>query len=108
MRRFLAIGYHGPVDPGLALRIADDALDWISARLADGLLDCLYSMAGGGRPLISNAANEEEMLTILRASPDAPDRDWAFIEIFDGVKVMQDYLKTVRTQMTGGDTARSG
>ncbi|MEV6924588.1 hypothetical protein AB0M46_08780 [Dactylosporangium sp. NPDC051485] len=95
MRKYLAIGHHGPVDPQLGLRIADAAVDWISARLADGTFDCLYSMAGGGRMIVANAGSEEELLALLRAAPDAP-REWTFTELFDGIEVIRRYVESMR------------
>ncbi|WP_433073983.1 hypothetical protein ACQP1P_26555 [Dactylosporangium sp. CA-052675] len=96
MGKYLAIGHHGPVDPELGLRIADEAVDWISARLADGTFDCLYSMAGGGRMIVANAAGEEELLALLRAAPDA-QREWTFTELFDGIEVIRRYVESMRT-----------
>ncbi len=95
MRKFLAVGHHGPVDPELGLRIADVAVDWISARLADGTFDCLYSMAGGGRLIIANVADEETLLAMLRSAPDAP-REWTFTELFDGIEVIRNYVASMR------------
>ncbi|GAA2576755.1 hypothetical protein GCM10010399_03040 [Dactylosporangium fulvum] len=99
MRKFLAIGHHGPVDPELGLRIADVAVDWISARLADGTFDCLYSMAGGGRMIVANADSEETLLAMLRAAPDAP-REWTFTELFDGIEVIRKYVESMRSENT--------
>nr|BFE57766.1 hypothetical protein GCM10020063_022920 [Dactylosporangium thailandense] len=96
MGKYLAIGHHGPVDPELGLRIADAAVDWISARLADGTFDCLYSMAGGGRMIVANAASEEALRAMLRAAPDAP-REWTFTELFDGIEVIRRYVESMRT-----------
>jgi hypothetical protein len=95
MRKFLAIGHHGPVDPELGLRIADEAIGWISARLADGSFDCLYSMAGGGRMIVANATSEEALLAMLRAAPDAP-REWTFTELHDGIEVIVKYVESMR------------
>jgi hypothetical protein len=95
MRKFLAVGHHGPVDPQLGLRIADEAVDWISARLADGTFDCLYSMAGGGRLVVANAAGEEALLALLRTAPDVP-RQWTFTELFDGIEVIRKYVESMR------------
>ncbi|GAA3257246.1 hypothetical protein ACFO1B_52265 [Dactylosporangium siamense] len=95
MRKFLAVGHHGPVDPELGLRIADVAVDWISAKLADGTFDCLYSMAGGGRLIVANVADEETLLEMLRAAPDAP-REWTLTELFDGIEVIRNYVASMR------------
>jgi hypothetical protein len=95
----MAIGHHGPVDPELGLRIADVAVDWISARLADGTFDGLYSMAGGGRMIVANAESEEALLAMLRAAPDAP-REWTFTELFDGIEVIQQYVASMRADTT--------
>jgi hypothetical protein len=102
MRKYLAIGYHGPVDPEVAVLIAHEAVVWISARLADGMFDCLYSMAGGGRLIIANASSEEELAAVLRASPDAPSREWTFTELFDGIEVVRKYLETLQSQRQAG------
>ncbi|MFI5911006.1 hypothetical protein [Dactylosporangium sp. NPDC051541] len=96
MRKFLAVGHHGPVDPRLGLRIAAEAVDWITARLADGTFDGLYSMAGGGRLIVANADSEEELLALLRAAPDA-EREWTFTELFDGIEVIRKYVDSMRT-----------
>ena len=71
------------------------AVDWISARLADGTFDCLYLMAGGGRLIIANVADEETLLAMLRSAPDAP-REWTFTELFDGIEVIRNYVASMR------------
>jgi hypothetical protein len=95
MGKFLAIGHHGPVDPELGLRIADEAVGWISDRLADGTLDCLYSMAGGGRMLVANVDSAEALRAMLRDAPDAP-REWTVTELFDGIEVIRNYVESMR------------
>jgi hypothetical protein len=91
MGKFLAIGRHGPIDPSEGRKHAELALGWIPERLADGSLDCVYSMAGGGRMVIANADTADEVLALLEAAPDAK-RDWQITELYDGEQVLRDYL----------------
>jgi hypothetical protein len=93
MGKFLAIGRHGPIDPAEGRRIAELAVDWIPQRLADGSIDCLYSMAGGGRLVIASADSAHDLLAMLEAAPDAK-REWEITELFDGQQVLLDYLKS--------------
>jgi hypothetical protein len=94
MKKFLAIGHHGPVDPAVGTRAARDALDWIPQQLQNGFLDCLYSMKGGGRMLVANAESEEELRAKLASSPDV-ERDWQITELVDGLTVIRDYLASL-------------
>jgi hypothetical protein len=94
MKKFLAIGHHGPIDPAQGHAIAEQAVTWIPERLADGTFDCLYSMAGGGRLLIANAESEDALRSLLDAAPDAR-REWQVTELYDGLTVIQDYLRSV-------------
>jgi hypothetical protein len=91
MKKFLAIGHHGPVDPSDGTRAAKDALAWIPEQLANGFLDCLYSMKGGGRMIVANAESEDELRAKLAASPDVA-REWQITELIDGLTVIRDYL----------------
>jgi hypothetical protein len=93
MGKFLAIGRHGPIDPAEGRRIAEQAVHWIPERLADGSIDCLYSMAGGGRLVIANADSADELLAMLDAAPDAK-RQWEITELYDGQQVLLDYLES--------------
>jgi hypothetical protein len=93
MKKFLAIGHHGPVDPSDGTRVAKDALVWIPEQLANGFLDCLYSMKGGGRMIVANAESEDELRAKLAASPDVA-REWQITELIDGLTVIRDYLAT--------------
>jgi hypothetical protein len=93
MGKFLAIGRHGPIDPADGRRFAELALEWIPERLADGSIDCVYSMAGGGRLVIASAESREELFAMLDAAPDAK-RTWEITELYDGQQVLIDYLKS--------------
>jgi hypothetical protein len=94
MKKFLATGRHGPIDPAEGRRFAEEGLTWIPEQLENGFLDCLYSMKGGGRLVIANAESEEELLAQLRAAPDA-ERDWQIVELYDGLQVIRDYVATL-------------
>jgi hypothetical protein len=94
MKKFLAIGHHGPVDPEVGNRAAKDALTWIPEQLGNGFLDCLYSMKGGGRMLVANAESEDDLRAKLAASPDV-EREWAITELIDGLTVIRDYLASL-------------
>ncbi|MEO8692454.1 MAG: hypothetical protein ABI658_02995 [Acidimicrobiales bacterium] len=91
MKKFMAIGHHGPVDPSEGTRAAKAALTWIPEQLANGFLDCLYSMKGGGRMIVANAESDEELRAKLNASPDVA-REWHITELIDGLTVIRDYL----------------
>lgn len=94
MKKFLAIGHHGPIDPAAGTSAAKDALTWIPEQLADGFLDCLYSMKGGGRMIVANAESEDELRAKLAASPDV-EREWQITELIDGLTVIRNYLASL-------------
>jgi len=94
MKKFLAIGHHGPVDPSEGTRAAEDALAWIPEQLGNGFLDCLYSMKGGGRMVVANAESEDELRAKLAAAPDV-EREWQITELIDGLTVIRNYLASL-------------
>ena len=96
MKKFMAIGRHGPVDPGEARRYVEAALAWIPQRLADGSFDCVYSLHGGGRLVIANADSDDALRALLDSAPDVP-RDWQITELYDGVQVLRDYLASLES-----------
>jgi hypothetical protein len=91
VKKFMAIGRHGPVDPSEGRVHAEAALDWLPARLADGTFDCVYSLQGGGRLVIANAGSEDGLRATLAGAPDVP-RQWEITELYDGIQVLRDYL----------------
>jgi hypothetical protein len=93
MGKFMAIGRHGPVDPAHGRKVAEQAVEWIPARIADGSIDYLYSMEGGGRLVIAEAESAEALRALLDAAPDVP-RDWQITELYDGQQVLLDYLSS--------------
>ena len=95
MKKYLATGHHGPIDPAEGRRLAEESLEWIPARLADGSLDCVYSMKGGGRLVIASAESEDDLLELLKSAPDPASREWTIVELFDGVGVIRQYLDTL-------------
>ena len=92
MKKFLATGHHGPIDPAEGRRLAEASLQWLPAHLADGSLDCVYSMKGGGRLVIASAESEDDLLRLLKSAPDPESREWTIVEIYDGVDVISTYL----------------
>ena len=94
MKKYLAIGHHGPVDPKAGTRAAEDALTWIPEQLGNGFLDCLYSMKGGGRMIVANAESEDELRAKLAAAPDV-EREWQITELIDGLTVIRNYLASL-------------
>jgi len=88
--KYLAMGYHGPIDPATQTGRGEAALEWIAENLASGYLDCLYSMEGGGRLLIANAESKEALLEVLENAPDAK-REWKITELYDGADVIRRY-----------------
>jgi hypothetical protein len=97
MKKFLATGRHGPIDPAEGRRFAEASLHWLPSHLADGSLDCVYSMKGGGRLVIASAESEEALLQLLESAPD-PEREWTIVELFDGVEVARDYLAKLNNE----------
>jgi hypothetical protein len=94
VKKFLAVGRHGPVDESEGRSFAGAALAWIPQRLADGTFDCLYSLHGGGRLVIANAESEEALQAMLAGAPDVP-RHWEITELHDGLQVLRDYLASL-------------
>jgi hypothetical protein len=95
---FLAIGRHGPVSAEEGRRVAVDALGWLESRLADGTLEAVYSMEGGGRAIIARSASDTALLELLRSAPDV-ERTWQITRLYDGLEVIRSYLAD-----TGGST----
>jgi hypothetical protein len=93
MAKFQAVGTHGQVDPARGLEVAPRSLAWLTDRLADGTIDCAYSIAGGGRLLIANAASEQDLRATLAAAPDV-DRTWTITALTDAVDSIKAYLAT--------------
>jgi hypothetical protein len=91
MAKFQAVGTHGQVDPARGREVAPHSLAWLTDRLADGTLDAAFSMAGGGRLLIANAASEEELRATLAAAPDV-DRTWTITALTDAIDSIKTYL----------------
>jgi hypothetical protein len=89
--RFMAVGFHGPVDPVAGRAVAPLAAAWLREALADGTLVQAYSMAGGGRMVIADAESEEALLAVLRAAPDA-EREWTLTGLHDAVETIERYL----------------
>jgi hypothetical protein len=94
VKKFMAIGRHGPVEPGDARRHAEAALAWLPQRLADGSFDCVFSLHGGGRLVIANAESEDALRALFDSAPDVP-REWEITELYDGQQVLRDYLASL-------------
>lgn len=92
--KFLAIGKHGPLDPDFGKTIAPRSAVWLRDSLANGLLDCAYSLEGGGRMVIANAESADELLAILSAAPDA-ERDWQITALHGAVETIERYLASL-------------
>ena len=95
MKKFLATGRHGPIDPAEGQRLAVASLEWIPPRLADGTLDCVYSVKGGGRLVIASAESEEDLLRLLKSAPDPADREWTIVELYDAVDTIRQYVDSL-------------
>jgi hypothetical protein len=95
VKKYLAIGRHGPVDESEGRAYAEAALAWIPQRLADGTFDCLYSLHGGGRLVIANAESEDALREVLAGAPDVL-RHWEITELYDGEQVLRDYLASLQ------------
>jgi hypothetical protein len=91
MKKFLAIGKHGPIDPAVGRKLAEQGVTWLPEQIENGFFDCVYSLKGGGRLVIANAESEQSLLAALRAAPDA-ERVWQITEMYDGLQVLRDYL----------------
>ena len=98
MKKFLATGHHGPIDATEGRRLAEASLQWLPSHLADGSLDCVYSMKGGGRLVIASAESEADLLRLLESAPDPDSREWTIVELYDGVEVIRQYLATLSNQ----------
>lgn len=92
--KFLAIGKHGPLDPDFGKKIAPKSAAWLRDSLANGLLDCAYSLEGGGRMVIANAESAEALLAVLTAAPDA-EREWQITGLHDAVETIERYLASL-------------
>src|ERR1700753_1843868 len=99
-QKYLAMGYHGPIDPATQTGRGEAGLEWIAAQLDSGYLDCLYSMEGGGRMLIANAESKEALLEVLEQAPDAK-REWKITTLFDGAEVIRRYYAELEAGRAG-------
>jgi hypothetical protein len=100
VKKYLAIGRHGPVDESEGRAFAEAALAWIPQRLADGTFECLYSLHGGGRLVIASAESEDSLRAVLDSAPDVP-RQWEITELYDGQQVLRDYLASLHQPEAG-------
>jgi hypothetical protein len=91
---FVAIGHHGPVQVDNAKQMAEDAIAWITPRLADGTFTQLFAMAGGGRLVIAQAESEAALRVTLDSAPDLK-REWQITELFDGVEALAAYVRSL-------------
>ena len=92
--KFLAIGVHGAIDPAVGLAVAPRSAAWMTQQLAAGVLECAYSMEGGGRLLIAEADSADALLATLRAAPDV-EREWKITRLTDAVETINNYLASL-------------
>ena len=65
-------------DPPESLDLFQQTQDWMSARLADGTLDCAYNLPAGGGVGIVNADSHEALTEVLSSYPLQP---WTSYEV---------------------------
>ena len=77
--KFLVLSkYRTGQHPPESADLFQQTLDWISARLADGTLDCAYNLPAGGGVAIVNADSHEALTEVLSAYPLQP---WTSYEV---------------------------
>jgi hypothetical protein len=94
MTKYVAIGHHGPMTPEEGLAVAVLQVPWLEERMADGSIDHVWALDGGGRVLIGNAESEAEFRELLASGPDAPSREWTRIAaIHDAVPFTRAFIE---------------
>jgi hypothetical protein len=91
--KFLAIGKHGEVDPNAKVTPGgvSASLEWLERSLQAGIIDCAYSMEGGGRLLIAEAPSAGVLLQTLRDAPDV-QREWIITGLTDAQDSIRQYV----------------
>ncbi len=93
--KYLVTGLPGsnpiPLEQGAGLLGAGMA--WIKAKLADGSIDCHYSLLGGGGIAIVNAASHDQVLTEILAYPLYPFFTWEITPLLDFESAYQEYIR---------------
>jgi muconolactone delta-isomerase len=65
-------------NPPESVDLFQQTQDWMSARLADGTLDCAYNLPAGGGVAIVNADSHEALTEVLSSYPLQP---WTSYEV---------------------------
>jgi hypothetical protein len=93
--KFMAIGRHPdvPDDSGRDLRdTVLGNLEFFRRGRADGTIDSVHVMKGGGRIVIASADDEASLREYLAQPPDHPLRTWEIVELVDFDEAMTKYL----------------
>jgi hypothetical protein len=102
MAKFLAIGHHGPIAPEDALAIGVRQIAWLEEQIAEGVIEQVWALEGGGRMVIANAQSENDFRHLLSSGPDVPSREWTrVVQIQDGLEVVRDFIDRIRTAAPG-------
>ena len=85
---------HIPREQGAVLLQA--ALEWSKAKLADGTLDFVYNLFGGGGMGIGNAETHEEILALLLEYPLYPFFSWEITPLLDLEDSVKQYIESYK------------
>lgn len=80
-----------PIDTGANMLQGGAA--WIKGKLADGSLDCVYNVFGGGGIAIGNAETTERMLADLLEYPLYPFFTWEVTPLMEFESSLNEYIK---------------
>jgi hypothetical protein len=94
MMRFQTVGRHADEDLSEEFRRVGQAfVDWLEARLSDGLFLSADVMDGGGLLLIAEVDSEEHLREVLAGDPGLP-RQWTITRLRDAVAVNRSVLES--------------
>ena len=83
----------GATLPDDALTLFQQTIDWIDARLTDGMFDCAYNLPAGGGVAIVNADSHETLTEILSSYPLQP---WVQYEVHPVSDVKHSFDLTIK------------
>lgn len=81
-----------PIPPEQGANLLQAAFDWTKAKLADGSLEFVYNLFGGGGFGVGLAESHEEVLSMLLDYPLYPFFSWEVTPLLDLESSINQYI----------------
>ena len=93
--KYLVTGLPGsnPIPQEQGPGLLGAGMAWIKAKIADGSIDCHYSLFGGGGIAIVNAASHEQVLTEILTYPLYPFFTREITPLLDFEDAYEEYIR---------------